>query len=300
VPAAIDAEGGVMLIDCKMAGLTVSVVTPVSVATCAVITEAPTLLPVARPLALIVATLVLLEVNVAPGVRSCVEPSEYVPVAVNCCVTPFAMIGLVGVTVIRASVAGVTVSVVEFTVEPCEQVIVVWPVASAVAMPAAEMLATVGDEELHVAVAVMSCVEPSVKTPVATNGTVVPTAALGFTGTIEMDARIAGVTLSVVAPCTESCVALTIVAPMAVPSARPGSSICAIVGNAEAHAAVNVMSCVEPSVYVPVAVNCCSVPNAIVVMIPLSPGRPSAPAVCTPFFVAIARAVLTPTDFEFA
>ena len=222
------------------------------------------------------------------------------PVTVNCCVTPFAMTALPGVTASETSDAGVTVSVVEFTVAPCEHVIVVWPVASAVATPAAEMLATVGDEEVHVAVAVMSCVEPSVKTPVATNGRVVPTAALGFTGTIEMDARIAGVTLSVVAPSTESCVAFTIVVPMAVPSARPGSSICAIVGSADVQLAVNVMSCVEPSVYVPTAVNCCSVPNAIVVMIPLSPGKPSAPAVCTPFLVDIARAAPTPTCFEFA
>jgi hypothetical protein len=47
-----------------------------------------------------------------------VEPSEYVPVAVNCCVSPFGITGASGDTAIDSSTAGVTVNVVEFTVTP--------------------------------------------------------------------------------------------------------------------------------------------------------------------------------------
>ena len=47
------------------------------------------------------------------AVSGCVEPSEYVPVAVICCVLPHAMDALAGVTAMETSTAGVTVSVAE-------------------------------------------------------------------------------------------------------------------------------------------------------------------------------------------
>lgn len=56
------------------------------------------LTPFARPLAAIVATLVLEEDQVTELVRFCVLPSLYVPVAVNCWVSPAAKEGLAGVT----------------------------------------------------------------------------------------------------------------------------------------------------------------------------------------------------------
>ena len=63
--------------------------------------------PVANPLALIVATAVLDDVQVTWLVIFCVLPSEYVPVAVNCCVAPAVMVGFAGVTAIELSVGRV-------------------------------------------------------------------------------------------------------------------------------------------------------------------------------------------------
>src|SRR5947208_1659608 len=63
--------------------------------------------PVARPAAETVATDVLEEDQAALDERSFVVPSEYVPVALNCCVAPAAMEGFAGVTAIEDSVAPV-------------------------------------------------------------------------------------------------------------------------------------------------------------------------------------------------
>jgi len=67
--------------------------------------EVPALMAVARPLPLTVATAVLDELQMTCVVISLLVPSEYVPVAVNCLVTPPGMLGLVGVTAIEKSVA---------------------------------------------------------------------------------------------------------------------------------------------------------------------------------------------------
>jgi hypothetical protein len=51
--------------------------------------------------------------HVTEPVMGCVLPSEYVPVAVICCVLPHGMNALAGVTAIDTSTAGVTVNVAE-------------------------------------------------------------------------------------------------------------------------------------------------------------------------------------------
>lgn len=73
--------------------------------------------------------------HVAVAVRSWVVLSEYVPVAVNCCVVPFALAGLVGVTLIETSVADVTVKPVVPLTAPDVAVMVTDPVLSAEASP---------------------------------------------------------------------------------------------------------------------------------------------------------------------
>ena len=78
-----------------------------------------------------VATAVVAEAQVTWLVRSCVELSEKVPVAVNCWVSPLAMLGLAGVTAIDCRTAAVTVSTVEPVTPPSVAVIVEVPVASA-------------------------------------------------------------------------------------------------------------------------------------------------------------------------
>lgn len=68
------------------------------------------------------------ELHVTVVVRSWVELSENIPVAVNCWEVPFAIVGLVGVIWIEASVAAVIVSVVDPEILPDRAVIVNLPV----------------------------------------------------------------------------------------------------------------------------------------------------------------------------
>ena len=71
----------------------------------ALIVDVPVATPVARPAAVIVATEVVAEAQVTWLVRSWVELSENVPVAVNCSVSPLATLGLAGVTAIDCRTA---------------------------------------------------------------------------------------------------------------------------------------------------------------------------------------------------
>ncbi len=116
---------------------------------------------VARPPAATVAVAVLLDAHVTVVVRFCVEPSVYVPVAVNCSVSPLATLGLAGVTAIETSAAGRTVSVV-LPVTPLDVAeMVVVPAARVVARPPAAIVAVTVSVDAQVAVAVRSCVELS-------------------------------------------------------------------------------------------------------------------------------------------
>jgi hypothetical protein len=110
---AIDGFAGVTAIDTSVGAVTVSSVVPSTGPEAASILLIPEATPVANPPAVIVTTPVVCEVHVAVLVKFCVELSEKVPVAVNCCVLPFAIEGFAGVTATDTSVAEVTVSVVE-------------------------------------------------------------------------------------------------------------------------------------------------------------------------------------------
>jgi hypothetical protein len=92
-----------------------------------VVLPCPTL--VAKPLLLIVAIPVASEFQVAVLVRFCVLLSLYVPVAVNCCVSPKAIEGFAGITRIETSSGGLTVRVVEPEMDPELALIVVRPCA---------------------------------------------------------------------------------------------------------------------------------------------------------------------------
>src|SRR6202035_2575853 len=98
---------------------------------------------VAKPAALIVATVTAEELHVAVLLSFCVVPSLKVPVAVNCCGPPFGTEGFAGVTAIDTSVADVTVSVVLPVMLLEAAWIVVVPVPPAVAKPIALIVATV-------------------------------------------------------------------------------------------------------------------------------------------------------------
>ena len=109
VPRAIEGFVGVTAIETSAALVTVRVVLPLIPETVAETFEVPIPAPVARPFWPAtfdtVATSVSVEAQVAWVVRSFVVWSEYVPVARNGCVVPFAIDGFVGVTAIETSLA---------------------------------------------------------------------------------------------------------------------------------------------------------------------------------------------------
>jgi hypothetical protein len=97
----------------------------------------------------------------------------------------------------------------------------------------------------------------------AVNCCVLPRLIEGFAGVTAMDASTGCVTVSVAVP-----VILLIVAPMVeLPAitlvAKPPPVIVATLEGNELHITILVKFCMLPSLYVPVAVNCCVVPAAI-------------------------------------
>jgi hypothetical protein len=262
-PLAIDGFAGVTAIDCNVAAVTVSNVEPLIEDDVAVIVEVPTPAPVARPVVLIVAVVVVPEVHVTLDVRFCVVPSLNVPVAVNCCVAPLAIDGLAGVTAIDCNVAAVTVSNVEPEIDDDVAVIVEVPTPAPVARPVALIVAVVVVPELHVTVLVRFCVVPSLKVPVAVNCCVAPLAIDGLAGVTAIDCSVAAFTVSKVEPLIDDDVAVIVEVPTPAPLASPDALIVAVVVVPELHVTVLVRFCVVPSLNVPVAVNCCVAPLAI-------------------------------------
>jgi hypothetical protein len=190
-----------------------------------------------------------------------------VPVAANCCVVPSAMVADGGAIAIETKTAGVTVKVAVPLTLPETALMLDVPALRAEANPcepeASLMVATLAAEELQYAVCVRSCVVPSVKVPVAVNCCVVPAATEGSGGDTAIETNVAGVIVSSVDPATDPNVALMFAVPTPVPKASPVLPTVADEVVSEDHAAVVVRFCVLPSLYVPVAVNCCVVPDAM-------------------------------------
>jgi len=154
-----------------------------------------------------------------------VDPSLYVPVAVNCSVLPFGRLELLGVTPIDTNVAGVTLSDVDPEMLPSDAVMVLDPCAAAVATPfdpaALLMLATAVEDEFQATWDVRFCVVPSLYVPVAVYCWVSPAGSVEVLGVTAMDTRAAAVTVSGAEPDTLPSAALTVVEPCAVAVARP-------------------------------------------------------------------------------
>ena len=161
----------------------------------------PAATAVARPLLLTVATDVLDELQVTCAVISWLVPSEYVPEAANCWVSPTGMLGLTGVTDMEDRVAEVTVRVVAPRDRPGKvAVMVAVPAATAVARPVLLTVATDVLDELQVTCVVISWLVPSEYAPEAVNCWVTPTRMLGLAGVTDMEDRVAEVTVRVVLP----------------------------------------------------------------------------------------------------
>jgi hypothetical protein len=141
---------GVTAIDDSVAAVTVNVVDPTTLPLVALIVDVPTFTAVANPAALIVAFASVPDAHVTLPVKFCVELSLNVPVAVNCCVFPAATDGFAGVTAMEDRVAAVTVNVVDPTTLPLVALIVDVPTFTAVAKPAALIVAFAGVPDAHV------------------------------------------------------------------------------------------------------------------------------------------------------
>jgi hypothetical protein len=136
-------------------------------------------------------------------------------------------------------------------------------VAVTVAVPAATndsnpALLTVAIAALlvdQVADDVRFCVVASLYVPVAISCVVVPTFPIGLAGVMAIDFRLGG-TVTVAVPLTCESVAVIVDFPAATAVARPEADTVATVVLENDHAEVEVTSFVEPSEYVPVAVNC--------------------------------------------
>ena len=152
---------GVTAMESRTAAVTVKVASSLIAPRVAVMVVEPTVLLVARPPVAIVATVVLELLQVTSAVRSGVEASEKVPVAVNCCILPAATEGVAGVTCIDCSVVAVTVSVVLPLIAPEVAVMIVVPASKVVARPVLSIVAFAGVPLVQVTLLVISAVEPS-------------------------------------------------------------------------------------------------------------------------------------------
>ena len=150
-----------------------------------------------------------------------VDPSEYVPVAVNCWVAPTTMLTVAGVTAIEERVAAVTVRVVFPEILPDVAVMIAEPAAIAVAKPLPLTVATDVFEEFQVTCVVISWLVPSEYVPEAANCLVFPAGMLGLAGVTAIEERVAAVTVRVVLPEILPEVAVMVEVPAARAVAKP-------------------------------------------------------------------------------
>jgi hypothetical protein len=145
----------------------------------------------------------------------------------------------------------------ELEVTPLETAVISdVPVPTAVAKPAALIVATPGVPEFHTAVLVRFCVVPSLNVPVAVNWSVSPLAIEELGAVIAIDLSVAEPTVKVNEfEFTPLRAAVIMAFPLFTAVARPAVLIVATDGVPEFHVAVLVRFCVVPSLNVPVAVN---------------------------------------------
>jgi hypothetical protein len=185
------------------------------------------------------------------------------PVAVNFNDVPFCMRPLAGEIVMETSFTVETVSVVELLTAPSMAVIVVLPVERLVTRPRLVMVATAGVDELHRTDRVMSCVELSSNVPMALNCLVASSGIAEFSGAIPRDTSFALLTVTGVLADTVPDTTLTVELPGPTASPSPLASSVRTPVELDDHNA-DLSTCVLPSSKLPVAVNCCCVPGAMV------------------------------------
>jgi hypothetical protein len=161
----------------------------------------------------------------------------------------------VGAVTVREAVPEVPPQAAEITADPA---------ATAVASPfepaALLTVATLALEVLQVAEAVRFCVVLFENVPVAVNCCVAPVVRAEVRGATAIETNVAGETVRVVDPDRVPDVAVIVVEPAATGVASPFEPAALLMvatdDDDELQVTVVVRFCVEPSEYVPVAVNC--------------------------------------------
>ncbi|MGA8431287.1 MAG: hypothetical protein WB729_15810 [Candidatus Sulfotelmatobacter sp.] len=140
------------------------------------------------------------------------------------------------------------------------------PAATPVASPVGLTVATLEAEDAQAAVVLTFAVDPSLYVAVALNCWVSPEKMLAVVGdtAIAVTVGAIGDTVSAALPLIPENVAVTVVAPAAIPLARPVEFTVATDWLASDHVAVELTFAVEPSLYFAVATNCSVAPAAIV------------------------------------
>ncbi len=190
VPLWKDGFDGEMVIEVRVAEVIVTVVVAETLPDVAVMSELPAERAATSPVAPMVATEVVPEVQTTEEEISCVEPSLNVALAWSCSELPAASDGLDGEIEMDCTVAAVTVNVVEAVTPESEAPIVVVPAVRADASPVEEMEATDAVDDVHATVAVIVFTEPSLYVPCAVNWRLVPGAAEEFAGLIAIDCSV--------------------------------------------------------------------------------------------------------------
>jgi hypothetical protein len=125
------------------------------------------------------------------------------------------------------------------------------------------IVAAAGLDDVQTTDAVTSCVDESLKVPVAVNCLVVPTAIVELAGATEIPTSVAPVTVNDAVPDTEPEVAVMVAVPAPTPVATPLiSTVATFEDDGDQDTLVN--NCVLPSSKLPTALNCRVVPAAIV------------------------------------
>ena len=189
--------------------------------------------------------------------RSCVEPSLKLAVAVNCCVVPSGIELLCGVTAMEVIVAFVTVTFVLPTIPFSNAVMVEVPGAIALSTPrdvAPLLTVAIEDaEDVHFTAPVTSCVVPSAKVPVAVSCSRVSAANFPLSGVIFRLTSGEEVTSRLLDPLMLPSVAVIVVVPGPLPVADPDEFTVATDEELEFQLAPSVTVCDVPSLNWPVA-----------------------------------------------
>jgi hypothetical protein len=222
--------------------------------------------PVAKPVAEMVAIPGFELAHVALAVTSTVFPSVYSAVAVSCCVAPTAKPDTTLRDIEMEDIVGLVSGSDTFIVNAglvtpeLVTVISVLPAALPVAKPMVEILATVGTELSQIPVKVTSSVDPFEKVPLAVNCWVAFTVKLnGEDCLIVMDNNFTTGKVTAWLRMSSKDAVISVL-PIVIPVTTPLAEMVAVSVLELVQVTRDVMSAVDPSVYVPVAVNCCREP----------------------------------------